>query len=117
MSLNIDWAQFPHLSEHHREVEEQMAQGLGEQALASLLGCPPGQHVPQLEQFEKFVLGQRMAASEALSHQVVVKSVFLFFLPEQRHAGSKSMVKEQLKEQQQHKRLVPQASQVPRLFA
>ncbi|CAI5738007.1 unnamed protein product [Hyaloperonospora brassicae] len=51
-----------------------MAQGLGEQALANLLGCPPEQHVPQLEQFEKFVLGQRLAASEAQSH-VVAKSI------------------------------------------
>ena len=47
-----------------------MAQGLGEPALANLLGCPLEQHVPQLEQFEKFVLGQRLAASEARSHEV-----------------------------------------------
>ena len=45
-----------------------MAQGLGEQALARLLGSPPEQHVAQLEQFEAFVLGQRRAASEAQSH-------------------------------------------------
>ena len=68
MSLNIDWAHFPHLSEHHREVAGLMAQGLGEQALARLLGSPPEQHVAQLEQFEAFVLGQRRAASEAQSH-------------------------------------------------
>ena len=42
-----------------------MAQGLGEQALADLLGRPPEQHVVQLEQFEAFVLGQRRNASEA----------------------------------------------------
>ena len=68
LSLNIDWAQFPHLSKHHREVAEHLAQGLGEQALANLLGCPPEQHVAQLEQFEAFVLGQRMDASEAHSY-------------------------------------------------
>ena len=65
MSLNIDWAHFPHLSEHHREVAGLMTLGLGEQALARLLGSPPEQHVAQLEQFEAFVLGQRRAASEA----------------------------------------------------
>ena len=70
MSLNVDWAQFPHLSQHQREVAEHMAQGLGEQALANLLGWTPEQHVPQLEQFEKFVLGQRPATSEARSHEV-----------------------------------------------
>ena len=48
MSLNIDWAHFPHLSERHREVAELLAQGLGQQALAYLLGCPPEQHVAQL---------------------------------------------------------------------
>ena len=68
MSLNIDLAHFPHLSEHHREVAEQLAQGLGQQALANLLGCPPEQHIAQLEQFEAFVLGQRKVASEAQSH-------------------------------------------------
>ena len=47
-----------------------MAQGPGDQALANLLICPPEQHVPQLEQFEKFVLGQRMFASKAQSHEV-----------------------------------------------
>ena len=51
-------------------VAEHMVQGLGDQALAYLLSCPPEQHVPKLEQFEKFVLGQRMAASEARSHEV-----------------------------------------------
>uniref|UniRef100_M4BEZ4 Uncharacterized protein n=1 Tax=Hyaloperonospora arabidopsidis (strain Emoy2) TaxID=559515 RepID=M4BEZ4_HYAAE len=48
-----------------------MAQGLGDQDLANLLSCPPEQHVPQLEQFEKFVLGQMMYESEARSHEVV----------------------------------------------
>ena len=68
MSLNIDWAHFPHLSDHHREVAEHLAQGLGEQALASLLGCPPEQHIAQLERFEALVLGQRRVASESQSH-------------------------------------------------
>ena len=45
-----------------------MVQGLGEQALARLLGSPPEQHVAQLEQFEAFVLGQRRAASEVQGH-------------------------------------------------
>ena len=45
-----------------------MAQGLCEQALASLLGCPPEQHIAQLEQFKTFVLGQRRVASEAQNH-------------------------------------------------
>ena len=66
--LNIDWAHFPHLSEHHREVAEYLAQGRGEQALASLSGCPPEQHIAQLEQFEAFVVGQRRVTSEAQSH-------------------------------------------------
>uniref|UniRef100_M4BDT6 Retrotransposon gag domain-containing protein n=1 Tax=Hyaloperonospora arabidopsidis (strain Emoy2) TaxID=559515 RepID=M4BDT6_HYAAE len=48
-----------------------MAQGLGDPALANFLSCPPEQHVPQMEQFEKFVLGHRMSASEARSHEVV----------------------------------------------
>ena len=47
-----------------------MAQGLGDQALDNLLSCPPEQHVPQLEKFEKFVLGQRMSASKARIHEV-----------------------------------------------
>ena len=45
-----------------------MAQRLDDQALASFLSCPPDQHVPQLKQFKKFVLGQTKSASEALSH-------------------------------------------------
>ena len=68
MILNIDWAQFPHLSKHHRDVDEHMAQGLGEQALTSLSGCPPEQHIAQLKQFEAFVLGQQSVAFEAQSH-------------------------------------------------
>ena len=64
MSLNIDWAHFPHLFEHHQEVAELLAQGLGKQALDSLLGCPLS-NIAQLRQFEKFVLGQRRDASEA----------------------------------------------------
>ena len=68
MSLNIDWAHFHHLSEHHREVAGLVAQGLGEQALDRLLGSPHEQHVAQLEQFEAFVLGQRRAVSEAQGH-------------------------------------------------
>ena len=44
-----------------------MAQGLGKQALVSLLHCPPEQHVAQLEQFEAFVLIQRRNASEVNS--------------------------------------------------
>ena len=56
MSLNIDWAHFPHLSEHHREVSELLAQRLGKQALANLFGCLPEQPIAQLEQFETFVL-------------------------------------------------------------
>ena len=32
------------------------------------MGCPPEQHVAQLEQFKAFVLGQRRSASEAHSH-------------------------------------------------
>uniref|UniRef100_M4C5T9 Uncharacterized protein n=1 Tax=Hyaloperonospora arabidopsidis (strain Emoy2) TaxID=559515 RepID=M4C5T9_HYAAE len=47
-----------------------MAQGLDDQALANLSSCSPEQRVPQLEQFKKFVLGQRMSASEAQSHEV-----------------------------------------------
>ena len=47
-----------------------MAQGLGEQALADLLNCPPEQHVARLEQFEAFVLGQRKNASEVHEHAV-----------------------------------------------
>ena len=69
MSLNMDWAGFPHLSQHQREVAEHMAQGLGEQALADLLNCPPEQHVARLEQFEAFVLGQRKNASEVHEHR------------------------------------------------
>ena len=68
MSLNIDKAHLPHLSKHHREVAELLAQGLGRQALVNLFGCPPEQHIAQLEQFEAFVLGQRRVASEAQSH-------------------------------------------------
>ena len=68
MSLNIDWAHFPHYSEHHREVAEHLAQGLGEKALARLLSSLSEQHVAQLEQFKTFVLGQRRVASEAQSH-------------------------------------------------
>ena len=47
-----------------------MAQGLGNQDLANLLICSPEQHVSQLEQFEKVVLGQKLSASEARSHGV-----------------------------------------------
>ncbi|CAI5714887.1 unnamed protein product [Peronospora farinosa] len=61
----MDWSDFPHLSQHHRELAEHMAQGLGEQALVNLLHCPPEQHVARLEQFEAFVFGQRRNASEA----------------------------------------------------
>ena len=68
MSLNIDWAHFPHLFEHHREVAELLVHELGKQALANLLGCPPEQHIAQLEQFETFVLGQRRVASEVQNH-------------------------------------------------
>uniref|UniRef100_M4B7A8 CCHC-type domain-containing protein n=1 Tax=Hyaloperonospora arabidopsidis (strain Emoy2) TaxID=559515 RepID=M4B7A8_HYAAE len=70
MSLSVDSAQLPHLSQHQKEVTEHMAQELGDQALANLLSCPLEQHVPQLKQFEKFVLGQRMSASKAQSHEV-----------------------------------------------
>ena len=70
MPINIDWEHFPHLSEHHREVVAQYAQGLGEQALASLLSSPAETHIVQLEQFESFVVGQRYDASEARSQAV-----------------------------------------------
>ena len=52
------------------ELAKHMARGLGDQALTNLLSCPPEQHVPQLEQFERFMLGQRTSASEARSHEV-----------------------------------------------
>ncbi|CAI5702775.1 unnamed protein product [Peronospora effusa] len=35
MILNMDWSDFPHLSQHHRELAEHMAQGPGEQALVN----------------------------------------------------------------------------------
>ena len=47
-----------------------MAQGLGGQALNNSFSCLPKQHVPQLEKFEKFVLVQRMSASETRIHEV-----------------------------------------------
>ena len=74
MVLNMDWSDFPHLSQHHRELAEHMAQGLGEQALVNLLHCPPEQHVAQLEQFEAFVLGHRRNASEVNS-QATAESI------------------------------------------
>uniref|UniRef100_A0AAV1TGE8 Uncharacterized protein n=1 Tax=Peronospora matthiolae TaxID=2874970 RepID=A0AAV1TGE8_9STRA len=64
----MDWNDFSHLFQHHRELAEHLAQGLGEQALANLLSCPPEQHVAQLEKFEAFVLGQRRNASEVHGH-------------------------------------------------
>ncbi|CAI5701409.1 unnamed protein product [Peronospora effusa] len=67
MVLNMDWSESLHLIQHHRELAEHMAKGLGEQALVNLLHCPPEQHVAQLEQFEAFVLGQRRNASEVNS--------------------------------------------------
>ena len=67
MVLNMDWSDFPHLSQHHRELAEHMAQGLGVQALVNLLHCPP-------EQFEAFVLGQRRNASEVNS-QATAESI------------------------------------------
>ncbi|CAI5714552.1 unnamed protein product [Peronospora effusa] len=70
----MDWMEFPHLSQHHRQLEEYMAQGLDEQALVNLLHCTPEQHVAQLEQFEAFVLGQRRNASEANS-QATAESI------------------------------------------
>ena len=57
MSLDVGWDQFYHLSQHQRDVAEHMTQGLDDQALANMLSCSPEQHVPQLEQFKKFVLG------------------------------------------------------------
>ena len=68
MSLNIGWAHFSHLPEHHRVVAEHLAQEIGKESLARLLSSPPQQHVAQLEKFEAFVLGQRRVASEAQSH-------------------------------------------------
>ena len=65
---------FPHLSQHHREVAEHSVQGLGEQDLSNLLKCSPEQHVDQLEQFEAFVLGQRRNASEVNS-QATAESI------------------------------------------
>jgi hypothetical protein len=59
MSLHINWADFPHLTEEHRRLVEHLAKGLGEQALAGLLACPPEQQVARLEQFHGFVLAQR----------------------------------------------------------
>ena len=56
-AINVDWSLLPHLSEYHREVAEHMAQGLGHQSLANILGGPPEQHIAQLEQLEAFVLG------------------------------------------------------------
>ena len=44
-----------------------MFQGLGDQALDNVLSCPPEQRVPELGQFAKFVLGQRMSVFEARS--------------------------------------------------
>lgn len=73
-AINVDWSLLPHLSEHHREVAEHTAQGLGYQALANLLGGPPDQYVVQLEQFEAFALGQRRDASEAQS-QTAAESI------------------------------------------
>ena len=74
MVLNMDWSDFPHLYQHHWELAEHMAQGLGEQALVNLLHCPPEQHVAQLEQFEAFVLGQRRNTSEVNS-QATAESI------------------------------------------
>ena len=70
----MDWGEFPHLYQHHRELAEHLAQGLGEQALSNLLGCPPDQHAAQLKQFEAFVLGKRRNASEANS-QAAAESI------------------------------------------
>ena len=68
MGLSADWAQFPHLSQHQREVAENMAH-LGDQPPANLyyhqsnMSLKPGQ-------FDEFVFGHRMSTSEARSHEV-----------------------------------------------
>ena len=65
----MDWSAYPHLSEHHRELAEALANGLGPQALAEALACPPEQQVARLEQFHAFVLQQRAKASERATAQ------------------------------------------------
>ena len=65
----MDWAEFPHLSTHQRELAEALAKGLGGQALAELLASPPEHQIARLEQFEAFVLEQRAKASERAAVQ------------------------------------------------
>jgi len=65
----MDWAEYPHLSTHQRELAEALAKGLGDQALAELLATPPERQVARLEQFEAFVLAQRAKASERAAVQ------------------------------------------------
>ena len=91
MVLNMDWSDFPHLSQHHRELAEYMAQELGEQALINLVHCPPEQHVAQLEQLEAFVLGQRRNASEVPAKLLLSPSIRLIMsLGLSRHVMTRS---------------------------
>ena len=75
-----------------------MAQRLGDQALDNLLSCPPDQRAPQLEQFEKFVLGQRVSAFEARSHEVAesISKSHDKLLPEQARNEALSITVESL---------------------
>ena len=72
--MGLEWENFPHLTEHHRELAEHLAKGLGEQALADVLGRPPEQQKARLEQFEAFVLAQRAKTTERAQAQAQAQS-------------------------------------------
>jgi hypothetical protein len=65
----MDWAQYPHLSHPQRELAETLAKGLGKEALAELLACPPEKQISRLEQFDAFVRTQLTKGSERASVQ------------------------------------------------
>lgn len=70
MTYNINWADYPHFTEHHRGLVEALAKGLGDQALIDVLKCPPEQQLARLEQFHTFVLAQRERGSEKVQAQL-----------------------------------------------
>ena len=64
VQIQIQWSDYPHLSEHQRRLAEEYARGLGDHAFADLLRSPPEQQIARLEAFEAFVLSQRAKAAD-----------------------------------------------------
>ena len=70
VQIQIQWSDYPHLSEHQQRLAEEYARGLGDHAFADLLRSSPEQQIARLKTFEAFVLEQRAKAADRQAAEV-----------------------------------------------